>query len=105
MLIVLFSVTRPSSKPFQICIKLCRFVHELRARAQPCLKQFKMIRKMFDSTCYLSVLRTVINHSFPQDRMRLTASLPSSPASPSEFLKLQFTIEFRVRKFYKYTIT
>ena len=105
MLIVLFSVTGPSSKPFQICIKLFRFVHDFRARAQPCLKQLKMIKKMFYSTCYLSVLRNVINHSFPQDRMRLTSSLPSSPASPSGFLKLQFTIEFRVRKFYKCTIT
>lgn len=59
MLIILFSVTGPASKPFEICVKLFRFVHDLQARVQPYLNLFKMIKKMFYSNCYLSVLRRV----------------------------------------------
>jgi len=41
---------------------------------------------------------------FPQDRMRLT-SLLSSPASHSGFLKLKFTLEFKVRRNFRCVLT
>ena len=66
MLIILFSVTGPASKPFEICITLFGFVHDLKARAKPYLKLFKMIKKMFYSKCYLSVLRSVQIILFPK---------------------------------------
>ena len=103
MFIVLFPVTRLVSYAFEISIKLFRFVHDFRARAQPYLKQFKMIKKMFYSMCSLS-FEDWYKLLFPQDKMRLI-SLPSSPASPSGFLKLQFTLKFKVRRDFRCILT